>query len=220
MENPLKSLKRAPRWVWITTAGVGIGAGVIKLWNDRGAEPVEGEGEGVGGEVGTLPGAPVGSAPGIVVPPIIMPPQSDQAPYGIDLLTGVVGDLSAGWEALLGPIVSNQAAINSEVISAIAGAGGPPGMAQGNPTPVSVVGPVSVIPAKPPAAPDPCRGRYPHQDKDGPNKGRCFYTSVTTRTVGKGTKADPYECVKQNVAHYKGGGTEYKSVISRRKGKC
>jgi hypothetical protein len=156
MENPLKSLKRAPKWVWVTVAGVGIGAGVIKLWQDRGAEAIEGEGPGVGGEVGTAPSP--GSAPGIVVPPVIIGQPPNEGPDlltpGINLITGVVGDLTAGWEALLGPIIGNQAAINQTVIDSLANAGGPPGLTQQNPTPVNVA--VTVAPATPQSREKPC----------------------------------------------------------------
>lgn len=156
MENPLKVLKRAPKWAWVTVAGVGIGAIAIKMYDDRGddAGVTEGTGPGVGGEEGTVVGGGMaggGGATGIIVPPVINQPNPDAMIPGLDLITGVVSDLSAGWEALLGPIISNQAAINDVVVDAIANAGGPPGAVLGNPTPVTI--PVTVTQAPPPAAP-------------------------------------------------------------------
>lgn len=136
------SLKRAPKWAWYTAAGVGVGAAVIKVYKDRDADPSDPE---VGEVVGTA-AAPVlaGSPTPTIVPPVIIGGNAADPNAGVpvlqELYIGAVSDLVHGWEALVGPLTSTVTTIAMEAspnaLQALAMAGGPPGLAQDNPTPV------------------------------------------------------------------------------------
>lgn len=163
------SVKRAPRWAWLTAAGVGLGAGAVKLYRDRDAEPgelVAGEVQGAPDAIGTAP-SPIAGAPGIVVPPVIMGGGGSETPSGFPDFLGAIGDVFAGYTGLLQLVVGgNQALLGGAIdnLGSIAQAGGPPGQAVQNPTPVVVTVPVpqaapAPLPAPAPApapAPKPC----------------------------------------------------------------
>lgn len=171
------SVKRAPRWAWLTAAGVGIGAGAIKLYRDRAAPPAEVvSGEVVDGgalPVGTAAGSSAGY-PGVVVPPVIIGGNGDD-PGAASV--GVLGDIFGGFAALVaqlsggdqGIIQTQTETIGDALTGLIANAGGPPGQTVQNPTPV-----VINLPAPQPApvalptagAPRPAAPSYPAYGPD------------------------------------------------------
>jgi len=109
----LNAIKRAPKWAWFTVAGVGVGAGALKLWGNRttadGDTPLDENGSPT--EIGTPSYGPGGGGTGIIVPPVIIPnDNSDQSGTGLmDLqalyMTGVattIQQMTGGYEMVLG----------------------------------------------------------------------------------------------------------------------
>lgn len=173
------SVKRAPRWAWITVGGVAIGAVAVRLYQNRDAEEAEqqaGSGSTVGDIYGgsTLPTTTGGGPPGgVVVPPIVLPPASDS---GLGDAFQMLGGIFTDFSGLLGTVVSgsqqniadliNLQASNNEVwADLIASAGqSPPPVAQQPPV-VTVNVPVSppATPTPPPSsAPPSCPASFPN----------------------------------------------------------
>jgi hypothetical protein len=104
-------VKRAPKWAWVTAAGVGIGGVAVYTVKNRAAPPSDGTTDGSTDTIGDPPtqlwdSSPV---PGIVVPPIVTPGGGDTNVGVTDLqnlyidATGRTLDLLAGgFGALLG----------------------------------------------------------------------------------------------------------------------
>lgn len=207
------SLQRVPKWAWYTSAGVGIGAVALYVVNNRGDEGTPATGDegatdtanaGVTGYPDTYGPSPV---PGIVVPSINIPESNAGSQGYLELhnlymegLRDVLDSIGGG-----GAAAAPAPVLPSPLPVVITGGGAPS-------TPRNGVSTVQPAHRK-----DKCVGRYPHEDKSGAHKGKCFFLQPEFHSVKQGGK---WYCVKQQRAHYKNGGTEWKGVISKRKGKC
>lgn len=174
------SVKHAPRWAWITAGGVGIGAGAVKLYRNRavGDTPPDAPGTVVdGGGTGTAL-APASGYPGVVVPPVIIGNQTPDQNQGVgvlqDLYVGAISDVVSGWGGLVQQLIggqqdtqnqmwdflkgqqgilTDQLQSQSSTIAAIASAGGAPGQAISNPSPIVISAPIAPPPPTPAPAP-------------------------------------------------------------------
>lgn len=158
------TLKRAPRWAWITAAGVGLGAAGIKLWNgrDKPADEAASSATTVYDPSSPYPVPQSTASPvATIVPPVILSQDSGDPMAGVaqlqDLYIGAVGGLIQGYETLWGPVQTAQLGLLSGFASTIqdlAAAGPAPGFGS---TPGSAPIPVDIVsfPAPPPAAPSP-----------------------------------------------------------------
>lgn len=191
------SIKRAPRWAWITAGGVGLGAAAIKLWNDRDAPATEDDPAAVVDEAaggGYQYGA--GGASGVIVPPVIVAPPENDANMGVgvlqDLYVSAVGQLVSGWENIWGPVQTAQLSLITDtlpnMIDNLANAGSAPSR---EPTPVVVhfpepqpqpqpVAPPPPAPP-PPVGPPPCPPAFPHRSARG-----CYRVEVERRQRDNG----------------------------------
>jgi hypothetical protein len=182
--SAIASLKRAPKWAWWTTGGLAIGAASIKVWKDR-AKPPDGPAdpaETVGDAATVGNGAP---GAGVIVPPVIIPASDDG---GLSNVAGIMDQLSAGWEAVLGSALAvddTYANVYNPVLGLIPGlidqaanGGGPP--PPGNII-VNVPAPSAPAPAPhaptptphTPAGPAPCAAGYPLHSAQGCYKVVC-----------------------------------------------
>ena len=194
------TIKRAPRWAWITVAGVGIGAGAIRLWQNR-ANPADststdtvapGDSEYVGSA-----GSPM---PGIVVPPVIIG-GTDQGAPGLDALQELyfsgVGTLIQGFQGLYGPVAESmlsQYERSQTAIVDLAMAGGAPQRIAETPV---VTAPV------PAALPAGCPAGYPTPAGNG----GCYKTDYDNRTRdnGKSGSARAVWCNRVTIHRYSDG---------------
>lgn len=135
------TLKRAPKWAWVTAAGVGIGAGVIKLYQGR---AVEDDGDPTGGTTPVGGAQQVGTAPpAVIVPPIITGASGDQgsAVAGMATWADAVGDLMGNYASIVAQSVggiTDIAGQSNDALVSLATAGGAPGQAVQNPTPLII----------------------------------------------------------------------------------
>lgn len=172
-------VKRAPKWAWVTAAGIGIGGVAVYTVKNRAAPPTDGSGS----EVDTI-GDPAtqlwdsSPVPGIVVPPIVTPGTGDSQVGVTDLqnlyidATGRTMDLLAGgFGSLLGAnldlthsVIDNnsglQATLNQIVTGGGMGVPAPPGA-------VAVNTPVAAPAAAPTPQPAACPPQYPYRAADG-----------------------------------------------------
>lgn len=180
------SVKRAPRWAYLTAAGVGVGAVGIKLWRDRDKPP---EDPTVAAEYNAGPNVtdPIyaggGGTPGVIVPPVIIGGSSDDPQAGLVDVQSMYGDLFGTMTGM---------------IEALMGAGAAPPSAQQQPTPVVSYDPLpqatptpvpSPIPVPVATVPQPttssaptCASLYPsypqHHAADGPPGPNSCYKST------------------------------------------
>jgi hypothetical protein len=173
-------LNRAPKWAWYTAGGVVLAGGAFQIARKRSAQVTTADGsavDGSGGAGATLGAAP-SPAPGIVVPPVIIPGQQVDPLAGVqplqDLYIGAVGgiisgwqDVAHGWQDVYTPLIAqNQSLIGTistgfldtnSAMLAIAQAGPPPASSPIN-SPVAaapaVAAPVAAAPRCPAAFPE------------------------------------------------------------------
>jgi hypothetical protein len=187
------ALKRAPKWAWFTVGGVGLGALVIRVWQDRGAETEEST------DVATVGQPSSGVAPSsptpVITPPVIIGNDGSgdngaltqmltMVGGSFDTLAGAVAGLAAGAQANTDTALGQTGGIANNAVSTIgnlatailAGGGAAPAPIMVNPTPVYVNVPAAPAPspAVPTPPPDPCRGEYPFQATTGPRRGMCY----------------------------------------------
>lgn len=161
------TLKRAPRWAWITAAGVGIGAAGIKLWNNRDKPAAE------SGADPTLIGDPASPYPvptstqspvATIVPPVIIGQDSGDPNAGVselqNLYVGALDGVLQAYENVWGPVQTAQLGLLSGFASTIqdlAIAGSAPNSGNNitgsNPLPVDIVS--FPAPAQPAPSPVP-----------------------------------------------------------------
>lgn len=159
-----KTIKRAPRWAWYTAGGVGLGAAAIKLW--KGRDKPDDEVETVSGEVIGTPSAigTGGTNPGVIVPPVIIPPASSDPNAGVgqlqDLYVGAVGNLMDMFGGAFSSVLQQNQEITGGLMNIVtdtqrtllATAGSAPLPVAQNPTPVfaaPAAAPATVAPAQP-----------------------------------------------------------------------
>jgi len=171
----LSAVKNAPRWAWVTAAGVGIGAAGIKLWHGRAkpaseanATPADGSAlDASGNPLPTTTGNPVAT----IVPPVIIgggtaDPQSGVSDLQNLYVSGVQSVLDAA-SNIYGPVATIEQALlsnfgdiagsNASTLQALALAGSAPNSnttlppeLQPAPAPAPP-SPVAIIPAPAPA---------------------------------------------------------------------
>lgn len=196
MNSPVALIKRAPKWSLYTAGGVVVGGFALRMYKNRttstGDVPADTTTDAT--QIGSGPayGTP-SSAPGIIVPPIVLGSQSiDQSGTGLgalqdlfmsgtqglfDAYSTILGQTSANWSqsaAQQGQLLDTT--VGSISALAVAGAGAAPQPAAVNPTPVytpvyvpapQVATPAPYVPPAP--APDPCTGEYPNE-----SGGQCY----------------------------------------------
>jgi cell division septation protein DedD len=191
------SIKRAPKWAFITAGGVTIGAVGIHLYRNR-ATAASADSTASASTDPTTIGAPntslvSGSPVATVTPPVIIGDTgsgdngslSDMfATFGqsFDNLVNNLGTLSAGDQALASQAVSGNTDIATQ---AIANAGSAPAPAVQNPTPILVQVPTAGHPA--PATPA-CPAAYPHRSARGCFKCQAEKGGKFTHIYQNGTK--------------------------------
>lgn len=172
-------VKRAPKWAWVTAAGVGIGGVAVYTVKNRAAPPTDG----TGAELDTIGDPPTqlwdsSPIPGIVVPPIVTPGGGDSQVGVTDLqnlyidATGRTLDLlGGGFGSLLGAnldlthsILEQNTGLQQSLTQIVTGGGlgvpAPPGaVAVGTPA-------VAPAPAPRPSPPG-CPPQYPFRAADG-----------------------------------------------------
>lgn len=192
------TIRHAPRWAWVTVAGLGIGAAGIKLWKGRAAEeaPVE-------GQVIDDPSAPypvptsTRNPAAVIVPPVIAPvTNNNDGGSVLDLhqqYIGAVDTLLGQFTGLIGPLQTSQMALiqgQAQAIQDLAMAGSAPNSNTATPPQVIVYAPPA------PKAPKPiggtaaktakCPAAFPHKDSRG-----CYRvfgcTQKTCKTSAHGT---------------------------------
>lgn len=94
------TLKRAPRWAWVTAAGIGLGAGAITLYRHRAAPPkdaaaTDATADPYGGPLPTTTGNPVAT----IVPPVLV---GGGGSNGSDLFASLAAGIVGGWQDVLG----------------------------------------------------------------------------------------------------------------------
>lgn len=200
----LASVKRAPKWAWITAAGVGIAAGGIQLWKHRATDATD-DIVAADGSTAADPlnpyGLPTstGNPVATIVPPVIIGGNND-ADQGVgvlqDLYVGAVGGVIQAYQDVWGPVQTAQLALltgNAQTIQDLAIAGSAPNSSGS--TPAALLPYTPPAPAAPQALPskpkDPCTGEFPFQSSQGCYKVVC--------ASGKGDHA------KGRWHFYKGG---------------
>lgn len=184
------TIRRAPRWAWVTAGGIGLGAAGIKLWNNR-AKPA-GEATATAQEIGD-PSSPypvpqsTGNPVATIVPPVIIAnqgedPSASVAPL-LDLFTSTILSAQQMYADVWGPVQTSQLMLlqgNAQTIQDLAMAGAAPGGASMPPALEPYIPPAPVAPVALPAAqpapvaapvirPDPCTGEYPNE-----SGGECY----------------------------------------------
>lgn len=149
------TLKRAPKWAWVTVGGVTIGAVAIRTWQMRDKPPGE---DGPADPSATDSAVSVGGgAPGagVIVPPVIIPASDDGSSNLVPLLTEI--------PAVYADVYGGAVGLIPQLIEQAANAGSPP--PPGNI--IINVPPNQPAPAKPsPNAPIPgkCPPAFPHRN--------------------------------------------------------
>ncbi len=204
-------LTRAPRWAWYTTGGVVLAGSAFQLYKHREArtaalagtaDAAPGDGTGGAGSVGIAPSP----APGIVVPPVIIPGQQQDPLAGVqplqDLYIGAVSgviqdykDLAHGWSDVYTPIITQLSNQNDSLIGTISTgflnnnaallALAQAGQAPGANIPSPIVGQPAVAPAPALPAPPSCPPGFPEGSPPD-----CFRTITPTDCHCEGTGAN------------------------------
>lgn len=182
------TIKRAPRWAWISAAGIGTGAAALKVWKGRAkpAEtPVAAEAEPAGGYGGPQP-MNAANPSAVIVPPVIIGGNGADPNQGVgvlqDLYVGAIGGIMDGYSQIWGPVQTAQLALltgNSETLQSLAQAGAAPQATTPMPsdvvayTPPPPPAPVAIRPPARPAAPPkaPYKVVYENRTRDNGKKG-------------------------------------------------
>lgn len=157
------TLKRAPRWAWVTAAGVGIGAAGIKLWNgrDKPADESAQSAQTVYDPSSPYPVPQSTASPvATIVPPVIIGSEGGDPNAGVselqNLYVGALSGVLQAYENVWGPVQTAQLGLLggfAETIQDLAMAGSAPNagnpFAGSNPLPVEIVS----MPAPQPVAP-------------------------------------------------------------------
>lgn len=204
----LSVIKRAPRWAWVTAAGVGIGAAGIKLYKNR-AKPAGETGsatasdgsalDSLGNPLPTTTGNPVAT----IVPPVIIGGQGADTNAGVGelqgLYLGAVQNIIDSYQNVWGPIATASMSIltgNAATIQDLAIAGSAPNsqtqlpaeiVPQAAPPPDAPVAIIpATVPAPAPAAPaSPCGDCQPPYPFCNEANGACYTVACAT---GAGTR--------------------------------
>lgn len=215
-------LTRAPKWAWYMAGGVGIAGGAFQLMRHRreavdaqaGAVDAGGGSGGAGSPVGLAPSP----APGIVVPPVIIPGQNNDPLAGVqplqDLYIGAVSgvisewqNVAHGWQDVYTPLIAQNRSLidtistsfldtNSAMLALAQGGGAPPSGGIASP----VVGQPAVAAAAPAPLPT-CSGATGGQYPRGsfPN---CYYEYVSQDCHCEGTGRNR-KCWTRRLHHHK-----------------
>lgn len=215
MANPVTStVKRAPKWAWYVVGGIGLGGAAIQLFRRRDARTAAlNTGNPATGQVPLNP-SPQG---GVIVPPVIMPAQSDN--MGAQLVTDAFGfvtenigsivqgwqGVAHGWQDVYQPVIDTNNALTQSIIDshsrsesallAIAQAGPPPAAVQ-TPTYAGAAGPAyTPAPPAPPAFAD-CGHDECHCEGTGANR-KCWTRRDHGHCYPNGTRQHvSYEFIK------------------------
>jgi len=191
------TVKRAPKWAWITVGGVAIGAVAVRVYQGREAAAAEAPVEGAD-EIGTA--APGYTQPGVIVPPVILGQSGDQgsAVAGMSVWADAVGGVIDVFGGVVSQLVGSQTDIakGQQDLIGIALAGPPPGMATQNPSPVIVNIPAPVAAPAQVAAPAPApQKRIVDTCHSAYNSGGDCHTC--SRTIySDGSRGAPFDCHK------------------------
>ncbi len=180
----VNTIKRAPRWAWVTAAGIGLGAAGIKLWTNRNKP----DSTAVADEVldPSLP-YPVPTSTGnpvaTIVPPVIIGQQSGDNGMGLvsslhDAYISGVGNLIQSYQDVWGPVQTAQMALlggHAQTIQDLAIAGAAPSSATPMPevlqpfaapvaaAPIALPAPAPAQRPSTPASPcGTCKAPYPY----------------------------------------------------------
>jgi hypothetical protein len=204
----LSAIKRAPRWAWVTAAGIGIGAAGVKLYKNR-AKPASEQAtttsdgsalDAVGNPLPTSSGNPVAT----IVPPVIIGGQTADPNAGVGELQALyisgVQTLVDSFQSVWGPVMTSQMELlsgygqtgmdNASTIQALALAGSAP--KSNTQLPAEIVpqpapappAPVAIVPASAPA-PAPaspcgnCASPYPLCNE---TNGACYTVACASGT--------------------------------------
>lgn len=200
MNVDLSVIKRAPRWAWVTAAGVGIGAAGIKLWNNRAKPDSEDAAAAAAGSALDAYGNPLPTSTGnpvaTIVPPVIFGGQAGDPNQGVGelqaLYLGAAQTLIDSYQNVWGPVQTAHLSLlegNAATIQALALAGSPPNA--GTYLPAEIVpspapapaAPVPIVPApsKPAASPcGTCKSPYPYCNEQA----RACYTVACASGTG------------------------------------
>jgi hypothetical protein len=216
-------IKRAPKWAWVTAAGVGIGGVAVYTVKNR-ATPTDETTDSPTDTIGDPPtqlwdSSPV---PGIVVPPIVTPGGGDTNVGVTDLqnlyidATGRTLDLLAGgFGSMLGTnvdlthaVLDQNTGLQSTLAQIITGGGlgvpAPPGAVAVGPFPAAPVAPA------PTPAPPGCPPQYPFRGPKG-----CYQVATSNECKCTGTGRTRKCWTLQNRWHI--GQSGYRDVVSQNK---
>lgn len=163
------TIKRAPRWAWVTAAGIGLGAAGIKLWNNRDAPASEAEAALIEDPTSPYPTlVPQSGNPGIIVPPVIVQGNSADDNAGVpalqDAYLGALGGLMGAYQDVWGPVQTAATHLllgNAQALQDLALAGTPPNYGGATALPAAIVPYPPPAPVAPIALPTPAPARKP-----------------------------------------------------------
>ena len=184
-------IKRAPKWAWLTGAGVGAGVIGLHLWRNRAAPADNSQTASTVGD-GTVPGSTGSSPTPVIVPPVINQTPSDSnggadaasvltAISGIftpiiddfttvigaqqGTITTVVAQEGSDLQTAVGAIQAN----NDSWLSALAAGGVAPQPAASQPIVIYAASSSPSVAAAPVQGPAPaqCPGAFPHRSARG-----------------------------------------------------
>lgn len=194
----VSAIKRAPRWAWVTAAGVGLGAAGLKLWNNRDKPPDEAVATDILDPSSPYPSpTSTGNPVATIVPPVIVSPGGGDFNQGVpvlqDLYVGAVANLIQSYENLWGPVNTTHMALlqgNAETIQALAMAGSAPNSATTQPEailpfPVPAAQVPNPLPASTGASPSPCgtcKPPYPFCNEQAKS---CYTVACASGTGGR-----------------------------------
>lgn len=188
------TVKRVPKWAIFASGGVVLGAGAIRLVKNRTTAEDDST------ELAPADGAyqlGAGGVQGVIVPPIVMPPESNDdggAVIGLltDAFSGIVGAYDTLYGQVWGPVQGQNQQILDALLGGVMNGGTAPQPYTDNPAPIGSPTPIP-DPAVPPVIPVPtggeaqpttgakCADSYPnypkHNPKNGPvSKKSCYRT--------------------------------------------
>lgn len=190
------AIKRAPRWAWVTAAGIGLGAAGIKLWTNRGKEPESATATEVTADGVPLPTS-TGNPIATIVPPVIIGQGTGDQNSGLGMLQeayfSALGGVIGTYQDILGPLMtSNQALLlgNAQTIQELALAGSAPNSSTTAP-PQIMPFPVPV-PATPQALPtgggmpaSPCGSCKPPYPFCNESNKKCYTVACASGNSGR-----------------------------------
>jgi hypothetical protein len=212
------TIKKAPKWAWYTAGGVAVGAVALRLYKSRTTSTAATDSGAAASDTGGAPdpyayGA--GGATGVIVPPVIIPPNDSTGDTAglLGTVLGGVGDLTGlvmgSVETLIGPTQESQAGLVDIIGStwgtlATANAGPPPTPVGSSPAPV-------VTPVIPPA-------QAPPQVPQGTGPSHTLYTCPSGYPNYNADRNDCYKTVCRSGVRwhvYKRSGDEIKVAGSK-----